>query len=635
MYDSLYRLIQAKGREHLANNTAPDAYDAARTNLPHKGDGNQLQQYTQRYKYDKAGNMLLMHNVNSWSRSFEYSLLNNQLLSAPAKNDTGTPFSYKYDVHGNMINMQHLPAMDWNFKDELQHIGITASTDNDFAVQAYYVYDAAGQRIRKVVEKGNIREERIYLAGFEIFRKRRNGVMELERETLHIMDDTRRIALVETKIKLNHTAEPPLIRYQYTNHLGTAALEMDGTTQALIISYEEYYPFGSTSYQATDQMREVPVKRYRYTGKERDEESGLEYHEARYYAGWLGRWISTDPSKISNGVNMYLYVNNRPVNQFDINGKWGTDMHFLAVYWAGRMQGANHAQAIIAAIGSQSLDDTQKDPNPFHDKSRKKDAPSLKASFRESDRQLGNNSHALNLNKQESEAVALKGIQEKNGLLFGLGLHTVGDYLPHANLSGERTWGHQEGYNEDFSLSTGMMPDADFTNKNPMKALATFEHFRELWSKYTGTQFNKLSGNDPNAKLLADFIFTPDDDAAGKEKTVTAGLKALGVTDAEMNDVLKFYRNPAERVKAIAEMKNTLKGSEAIAIANQIWLNLKNNSSLFNSQVLINLKTELDGLLRITTAEFEKRRESNYESVIIQKKGSVDKKNVFTSIVFL
>ena len=39
---------------------------------------------------------------------------------------------------------------------------------------------------------------------------------------------------------------------------------------------------------------EVSGKRYRYTGKERDEETGLYYHGARQYAAWLGRWTRAD-----------------------------------------------------------------------------------------------------------------------------------------------------------------------------------------------------------------------------------------------------------------------------------------------------------------------------------------------------
>jgi RHS repeat-associated protein len=39
---------------------------------------------------------------------------------------------------------------------------------------------------------------------------------------------------------------------------------------------------------------QVQQKRYRYTGKERDDSSGLSYYGARYLAPWLARWISPD-----------------------------------------------------------------------------------------------------------------------------------------------------------------------------------------------------------------------------------------------------------------------------------------------------------------------------------------------------
>ena len=44
-----------------------------------------------------------------------------------------------------------------------------------------------------------------------------------------------------------------------------------------------------------DSTIKAASKRYRFTGKERDEESGLNYHGARYYAPWLCRWVSVDP----------------------------------------------------------------------------------------------------------------------------------------------------------------------------------------------------------------------------------------------------------------------------------------------------------------------------------------------------
>ena len=90
----------------------------------------------------------------------------------------------------------------------------------------------------------------------------------------------------------NDQAPRQLIRYQFSNHLGSASLELD--EQAQIISYEEYVPYGSSTYQAVRSARET-AKRYRYTSKERDDETGFTRHSQRYCASWLGRWISCDP----------------------------------------------------------------------------------------------------------------------------------------------------------------------------------------------------------------------------------------------------------------------------------------------------------------------------------------------------
>lgn len=88
-----------------------------------------------------------------------------------------------------------------------------------------------------------------------------------------------------------------------------------------MISYEEYHPYGTTAFQL--HSSEVSRKRYRYTGMERDEETGLNYHSARYYALWLGRWCSCDPEYLIDGANLYLYCQVNPVIKNDLEGKSG------------------------------------------------------------------------------------------------------------------------------------------------------------------------------------------------------------------------------------------------------------------------------------------------------------------------
>src|SRR5262249_29644060 len=54
--------------------------------------------------------------------------------------------------------------------------------------------------------------------------------------------------------------------------------------------------------------------------KERDEESGLCYHGARYYAPWLGIWTSCDPAGMVDGANLYRYSHNQPISKIDDTG---------------------------------------------------------------------------------------------------------------------------------------------------------------------------------------------------------------------------------------------------------------------------------------------------------------------------
>ena len=233
--------------------------------------------------------------------------------------------SYQHDVRGNMVFLPHLyndfatpsptPNVTVDFRDQMVRAQLNA---DDYAI---YHYDANGQRVRKVVKKGGTVEERIYVDGYEVWRKSTSGTPVEERQTVHVQDGETRIAMLEMKTVSGGSAVPTptaVVRMQMGNHLGTALLEL--TEEGEIISYEEYHPYGSTAWWSGDAGIDVSRKRYRYTGMERDEETGLQCHGVRYYAVWLGRWTSADPIGLGDGVNRYGYCHGRPVGGRDPGG---------------------------------------------------------------------------------------------------------------------------------------------------------------------------------------------------------------------------------------------------------------------------------------------------------------------------
>ena len=297
-YDPLYRLINATGRE-LTSLAMPTNEDFANNIGVHNTAANAMQNYDHSYVFDELGNM----QSDNW-KDYVYDTDTNRLL----KHDPyQTLDDYMYDVHGNMLTMPHLTSMVWDFADRLQSAGNGTFT-------SYYNYDLGGNRSRKVVVKSNVREERYYMGDYEIYRKYINEELDTERCTVHIIDDRDRFAMIETE-----TGNTPVVRYQYNNHLCSACLELD--TTAAIISYEEYHPYGTTSYRSGRTETEASLKRYKYVGKERDEETGLYYYGARYYAAWLCRFVSVDPLQFKYPIyTPYQYAGNKPITYIDLDG---------------------------------------------------------------------------------------------------------------------------------------------------------------------------------------------------------------------------------------------------------------------------------------------------------------------------
>jgi RHS repeat-associated protein len=118
----------------------------------------------------------------------------------------------------------------------------------------------------------------------------------------------------------NEKNEEEKDRYFYhSDHLGSSAFITDVNGE--VLQHLQYLPFGETY---IDQRHSSPYQTpYKFSGKEKDEESGYSYFGARYYDADLSVWLSVDPMAGKYpSLSPYLYVGNNPVIYIDPNGKY-------------------------------------------------------------------------------------------------------------------------------------------------------------------------------------------------------------------------------------------------------------------------------------------------------------------------
>jgi len=212
-------------------------------------------------------------------------------------------------------------------------------TDIDFALYTYsdstlHAYEAgayigylgtyaAGDRLRVAVEGGQVK----YL---------RNGVVvgvSSRAVTYPLVADT---ALYNTGASLTNVVMSSggqsgvAVQWLVTDHLGTPRMVVDLSGSLQSIRRHDYLPFGE---ELTNQGGRTSGEGYagdhvrqQFTGYERDDETGLDFAQARYFASQQGRFTSVDPL-LESGItvnpktwNRYAYALNNPLRFTDPTG---------------------------------------------------------------------------------------------------------------------------------------------------------------------------------------------------------------------------------------------------------------------------------------------------------------------------
>lgn len=337
-YDPFYRLTAATGRackdigvpRPLADLARCGAYTGPyQSGIPTTNRDNApdlTERYTESYVYDPAGNMLAMRydTANSnWTRRFgfdgqapaQWAAAGANRLTALTQN--GDTHHFQYDENGNMRQQNTERRYAWDHADRLIAFTNQPSGTQQPTVEARYLYGADGMRVKKWVrnQQGQVTST-AYIEGIFEQHRLKTATADRTNNTLHVMDDESRIAMVRVGPPLDDRDASPPIQYHIGDHLGSSHVVVGGENHVAntFVNREEYFPYGETSFGSFGQ------KRYRYSGKERDGETQLYYYGARYYAPWLGNWLSCDPLGPVDSINLNSFVRRNPTRFFDRNG---------------------------------------------------------------------------------------------------------------------------------------------------------------------------------------------------------------------------------------------------------------------------------------------------------------------------
>jgi RHS repeat-associated protein len=266
-------------------------------------DANNIQVWKQTYVFDRYGNRTF-DAANTTTLDKNCGTLPNKFVCTNdiAKfNPTANLGDNKlvgtnYDAVGNTI--QDAEGRRFGYDAENKQVKYFASTNQSTTPNGTYFFDGDGKRVKKISPTETT-----------IFVYDAGGKLVAEYST--------------------QQADTPKINYTTNDHLGSPRITTDQNGQ--VISRTDYQPYGeeiaSTQRTANLGYTVQDSVKQGFTGYIKDDETGLDFAQARMYQSGLGRFTSVDPLMASAVVtnaqtwNRYTYVGNNPLNYIDPTGK--------------------------------------------------------------------------------------------------------------------------------------------------------------------------------------------------------------------------------------------------------------------------------------------------------------------------
>ncbi|RKL38866.1 hypothetical protein BFJ72_g6996 [Fusarium proliferatum] len=435
-YDTIGRLSSAQGREDM-NSSA-----RGKSSLGVPSNGTRICRYLEEYTYDEADNIMqVKHHAGPkgqvWMRRYAYeeeSLVRKgefgNRLSYTSKSGQTEKWAYGDGVDtgfaGSLIAGGGMYSMSWDPFNRLKSCSGQIKKDG-VPETTWYVYNSEGQRVRKVTERASSGsdaqkklKETLFFSNIHIYKcKTGDGSGYSKDKRYHLLHapEQKLVAIIEyDRAKSSECA--PLVRYHMSDKL-----EMDQV--GLVITYEEHSPFGPSSFSLRRSKQEA-ARKYRFASYERDKETGFYYCNARYYAPWLGRWMSPDPIGTKDGLNLFCYCSNDPVNFIDPTGTTALSLSKAIKISAGPMLRNVFNMNQISKMNPGVQPYQRSWPSEFF-KPLRDSSPALKDDVKiVNERENLNELKEINAVTQQEAQSPLPGMP--NDIMKEMGLYTVDQY---------------------------------------------------------------------------------------------------------------------------------------------------------------------------------------------------------------